>query len=356
MTRPRRAPPFPSLPSLLSRPSRPSRPLRRLVAKAALALGAAALVLPGTAGAAADNWPAQPLRWVVPYPAGGGTDVVARTLGQAIAPALGQPVVVDNRPGAATIVGADAVAHSKPDGYTLLTADTATLAANPSLYKKLPYNAEKDFVHVGMVARFPLVLVAAPGFPARTLKEVVAYAQQHPGKVNFASPGSGSPHHLAMELFMDQTHTKMTHVPYKGAAPAVQDLLAGQVDLMFVDLASGQQNVMAGKLRPLAAATPRRLSVLPNVPTVGESGVPALADFQAYAWQGVVVPAGTPRPVVARLNAELVKALKTPEVQKRFEGIGVEPVSSTPEEFAQYAHAEAERWGKLIKAKGITVD
>ncbi|WP_083383912.1 MULTISPECIES: Bug family tripartite tricarboxylate transporter substrate binding protein [Cupriavidus] len=329
---------------------------RRLAAPAALALGALALGLPGAASAAGDNWPGQPLRWIVPYPAGGGTDVVARALGQAISPALGQPVVVDNRPGAATIVGADAVAHSKPDGYTLLTADTGTLAANPSLYKKLPYSADKDFAHVSLVARFPLVLVTSPGFPAHTLKDIVAYAQQHPGKVNFASPGAGSPHHLAMELFMDQTHTKMTHVPYKGAAPAVQDLMAGQVDLMFVDLASGQQNVLAGKLRPVAVATPRRLGVLPNVPTVAESGVAGTADFQAYAWQGVVVPAGTPRPVVARLNAELVKALKSPEVQKRFEGIGVEPVSSTPEEFAQYARSEAERWGKLIKAKGITVD
>ncbi|WP_416050181.1 Bug family tripartite tricarboxylate transporter substrate binding protein [Cupriavidus basilensis] len=316
---------------------------------AALTLGAAAF----QPACAADNWPAQPIRWVVPYPAGGGTDVVARTLGQAITPALGQQVVIDNRPGAATIVGADAVAHSKPDGYTLLTADTATLAANPSLYKKLPYNADKDFVHVGMVARFPLILVATPNFPARTLKEAIEYVQKNPGKVNFASPGAGSPHHLAMELFMDQTKTRMTHVPYKGAAPAVQDLLAGQVELMFLDLASGQQNVAAGKVRALGVATPKRLTALPTVPTVAEAGVPG---FEAYAWQGVVAPAGTPKPVVTRLNAELVKALKSADVQKRFEGIGVEPVSSTPEEFAQYAHAEAERWGKLIKAKGITVD
>ncbi len=324
-----------------------SRTLAVFAATATLAIGAAA------PARAADTWPSQPIRWVVPYPAGGGTDVVARTLGQAISPALGKQVVVDNRPGAATIVGADAVAHAKPDGYTVLTADTATLAANPSLYKKLPYSAEKDFVHVGMVARFPLVLVAAPNFPAKTLREVIDYAQKNPGKVNFASPGPGSPHHLAMELFMDQTHIKMTHVPYKGAAPAVQDLLAGQVDLMFVDLASGQQNVTAGKLRAIGVATPRRLPVLPNVPTVAEGGV---AGFEAYAWQGMVAPAGTPKPIVTRLNAELVKALKSPEVQKRMEGVGVEPVSSTPEEFAQYAHAEAERWGKLIKAKGITVD
>ncbi|CAM3254921.1 Bug family tripartite tricarboxylate transporter substrate binding protein [Cupriavidus taiwanensis] len=313
------------------------------------------LALLGTASAPAraDNWPSQPIRWVVPYPAGGGTDVVARTVAQAITPGLGKQVVIDNRPGAATIVGADAVAHAKPDGYTVLTADTATLAANPSLYKKLPYNADKDFVYIGQLARFPLVLVANPNFPARTLKEAIDYAQKHPGKVNFASPGAGSPHHLAMELFMDQTRVKMTHVPYKGAAPAVQDLLAGQVDLMFLDLASGQQNVQAGKLRALGVATPRRLTVLPSVPTVAEGGV---AGFEAYAWQGMVAPAGTPKAVVTRLNAELVKALKTPEVQKKLEGVGVEAVSSTPEEFASYARAEAERWGKLIKAKGITVD
>ncbi|CAG9184208.1 hypothetical protein LMG23992_05175 [Cupriavidus laharis] len=336
-------------------PFRPSRAALRAASRTLAAFAAtAALAISATAPArAADAWPSQPIRWVVPYPAGGGTDVVARTLGQAISPALGKQVVIDNRPGAATIVGADAVAHAKPDGYTVLTADTATLAANPSLYKKLPYSADKDFVHVGMVARFPLVLVAAPNFPAKTLKEVIEYAQKNPGKINFASPGAGSPHHLAMELFMDQAHIKMTHVPYKGAAPAVQDLLAGQVDLMFVDLASGQQNVTAGKLRALGVATPKRLAMLPNVPTVAEGGV---AGFEAYAWQGVVAPAGTPKPIVNRLNAELVKALKSPEVQKRMEGVGVEPVSSTPEEFAQYAHAEAERWGKLIKAKGITVD
>ncbi|TWG85267.1 tripartite-type tricarboxylate transporter receptor subunit TctC [Cupriavidus gilardii J11] len=322
----------------------------RLFALSALVVAGA---MSGTPALADDNWPAQPIRWVVPYPAGGGTDVVARTLAQAITPALGRQVVIDNRPGAATIVGADAVAHSRPDGYTLLTADTATLAANPSLYKKLPYDPAKDFVHVGMIARFPLILVANPNFPARTLKEAVDYARQHPGKVNFASPGAGSPHHLAMELFMEQAGIRMVHVPYKGAAPAVQDLLAGQVDVMFLDLAAGQQNVLGGKLRALGAATPRRLAPLPQVPTIAEGGI---AGFEAYAWQGVVAPAGTPKSIVTRLNSELVKALKTPDVQKRFEGIGVEAVSSTPDEFAQYARAEAERWGKLIRAKGITVD
>ncbi|UZN49822.1 tripartite tricarboxylate transporter substrate binding protein [Cupriavidus cauae] len=337
--------------------ARPSLPiLRRLLNAAVLSAGALAAIaaaLPRPAAAQQPAWPTQPVRWVVPYPAGGGTDVVARTLAQAISPALGKQVVIDNRPGAATIVGADTVAHSKPDGYTILTADTATLAANPSLYRKLPYDPARDFVHVGMIARFPLILVANPNFPARTLKEAVDYARKNPDKVNFASPGAGSPHHLAMELFMEQTGIRMTHVPYKGAAPAVQDLLAGQVDVMFLDLAAGQQNVLGGKLRALGSATPKRLAALPQVPTVAEGGV---AGFEAYAWQGVVAPAGTPQPVVTRLNAELVKALKQPEVQKRFEGIGVEPVSSTPDEFAQYARTEAERWGKLIKAKGITVD
>ena len=333
---------------------RPLAALRQFASRTrllqALALSGAMLSTPALAD---DNWPAQPIRWVVPYPAGGGTDVVARTLAQAITPALGKQVVIDNRPGAATIVGADAVAHSRPDGYTVLTADTATLAANPSLYKKLPYDAGKDFVHVGMIARFPLILVANPNFPARTLKEAVDYARQNPGKVNFASPGAGSPHHLAMELFMEQTGTRMVHVPYKGAAPAVQDLLAGQVDVMFLDLAAGQQNVLGGKLRALGAATPKRLPALPQVPTIAEGGI---AGFEAYAWQGVVAPAGTPKPIVARLNSELVKALKTPDVQKRFEGIGVEPVASTPEAVAQFAGAEAERWGKVFRTKGLTVD
>lgn len=317
---------------------------------------AAAWVLAGVAlgpAQAQERYPDKPIRWVVPNPAGGGTDATVRVMATALHGALGQPLVIDNKPGASTMIGADAVARSKRDGYTILTGDNATFATNGLLYKKVAYDPVKDFRYVGQTTRLPLALVTRRDFPARTLPELIAYAREHPGKVNFATPGQGLPHHLAMELFMQQTGTRMTHVAYKGSPPAVQDLMAGQVDAMFLDLASGMPLVKEGRIRTLGLASMKRFEGLPDVPTLDEQG---LGQFEVYAWQGVVAPAGTPDVAVRRLSQEFEKVLGDPGVRRKLLEIGVEPVWSTPEEFARYAGAERERWGRLIAAKGLRLD
>ena len=222
---------------------------------------------------AQERYPDKPIRWVVPNPAGGGTDATVRVMATALHGALGQPLVIDNKPGASTMIGADAVARSKRDGYTILTGDNATFATNGLLYKKVAYDPVKDFRYVGQTTRLPLALVTRRDFPARTLPELIAYAREHPGQVNFATPGQGLPHHLAMELFKYRTGLQLTHIPYKGAAPAMQDVMAGQVGAMFLDLASGLPIVQTGKVRALAIASPKRSSVLPQLATLDELGV-----------------------------------------------------------------------------------
>ena len=307
-----------------------------------------------TLGAQAQGtYPDQPIKWVVPYPAGGGTDTLARTLADAMRGALGQPMLIDNRPGAATNIGADAVAKSKPDGYTVMSADNAMMAFNEHLFKKLPYDPAKDFTYIGAIGRFPLALVVHPGFPAKTFKEFLAYVKANPGKVNYASPGPGSPHHLAMEMFKYRTQTDMVHVPYKGAAPAMQDVVGGQVPVMFLDLASGLQYIQGNKVRALAIGTSKRSAVLPEVPTLAEEGV---KDVDVFAFQGMVGPAGMPAAIVTRLNQELNKALADPAVVKKFTDFGMETIASTPEQFKAMARAESERWGPIIKANHIALD
>ena len=315
----------------------------------------AALVLScATFGAHAQgHYPEQPIKWIVPYPAGGGTDVLARTLSEAMRTGLGQPIVVDNRPGAATNIGADLVAKSKPDGYTVMSADNAMMAFNEHLFKKLPFNPEKDFTYIGAIGRFPLALVVHPSFPAQTFKEFLAYVKANPGKVNYASVGPGSPHHLAMEMFKYRTKTDITHVPYKGAAPAIQDVVGGQVPVMFLDLASGLSFIQGNKVRALAIGTNKRSPVLPNVPTLAEEGV---ADVDVFAFQGMVGPAGLPPAVVTRLNQELNKALNDPAVVKKFTDFGMETLAASPEQFKKMARSESERWGPIIKATHITLD
>ncbi|HEX2886885.1 tripartite tricarboxylate transporter substrate binding protein [Vineibacter terrae] len=303
--------------------------------------------------ALAQAYPSQPIRWIVPYPAGGGTDVVARTLAEEMKAGLGQQIIVDNKPGAATIIGAEALKQSKPDGYTIGTGDTSTLSSNPHLYKTLPYDPAKDFVLIGMMARFNLLLVVHPSVEARTVKEFIALRAAAKEPLGYATPGIGTPHHLAMELFNQRSGSKGLHVPYKGAAPAVQDLIAGQVPSMFLDLAAGIQHVRSGKVRVLAVASAKRLAALPDVPTLAEAGV---ADSEAYALQGLAAPAGTPRPIVERLNIELVKAVGSAAVVKRFDELGVEPISSTPEQFAETVRAESTKWGALIKELKISLD
>jgi len=316
-----------------------------------LAIAASLLAL-SCAPAMADAWPSRPIEWVVPYPAGGGTDVVARTLAEAMGKKLGQPMVVNNRPGAATKIGAEYVARAKADGYVLLSADTATLAANPHLYGKMGYAADKDFTHVGLTVRFPMILVVNPSVPAKNLAEFIAWAKQQKG-ASYATPGAGSPHHLATELFGEQAGVALSHVAYRGAAPAVQDVVAGQVPFMFVDTASGQQFIAGGKLRAIGVASARRVSGFESVPTLEEQG---LKGFEAYAWQGLVVPAGTPPEVVARLNASLVEAMGSPAVKARLQALGLEPITSSSQQMAQYAAAEREKWGRVIKSAGIKVD
>lgn len=296
------------------------------------------------------HYPDKPIHWIIPNAAGGGTDVLARLLAKSIGPALGQPIVVENKPGAASMIGASILARSKPDGYTMLTGDNATFATNEHLYKNISYKPEKDFSYVSLIARFPLALVAKPSFPASNVQQLIAYVKAHPGKVTFATPGVGLPHHLAMELFMQREGLNMVHVPYKGSPAAIQAMMAGDVDVMFLDLASGYPFISEGKLKAYALASKHRFPTLPGLATMNEVGI---ADFEVYAWQGVVVPAGTPAPIVARLNTEFRKAVEDPSVRKRMIDLGVEPVTSSPQEFYDYARSESKRWGTLIAEKNL---
>ena len=303
--------------------------------------------------ASAQNYPVKPIEWVVPYPAGGGSDVVARSLSEAMGKTLGQSVVINNKPGAATNIGADYVAHAKPDGYTLLTGDTATLAANPALYSKLSYSAEKDLTPIGLLARFPMILVVNPAIPAKNLAEFLAWAKTQKAGVSYATPGAGSPHHLATELFRGKTGLNLVHVPYRGAAPAVQDVAGGQVPFMFVDTASGMGFINGGRLRAIGIASPKRVKNFETIPTLDEQG---LKGFEAFAWQGLAAPAGTPVDVITKLNKTLVEALNSTPVKARFQVLGLEPTPSTPEQMASYAKAEREKWAEVIRSSVITLD
>ena len=319
-----------------------------------LPLLAATLALAASfASAQPAAYPNQPVKWIVPYSAGGGTDNLARAVAESMRQGLQQQLVIDNRPGASTNIGAEMVARSKPDGYTVMSADNAVLAFNEHLFKSLRYSPEKDFSYIGAIGRFPLALVVTPDFPAGTFAEFVAYVKANPDKVSYASAGNGSPHHLAMELFKNRTGLKLTHIPYKGAAPAMQDIMAGQVGAMFLDLASGLPIVQTGKVRALAIASPRRSGVMPKLPTLDELGV---RDAEVFAFQGLLGPAGMPEPIVTRLNAELRKAMADQGVLKKFTDFGFEPLLLSPLEFKKLARAESERWGRVIRASHISLD
>ncbi|ABM55855.1 Uncharacterized protein UPF0065 [Verminephrobacter eiseniae EF01-2] len=313
----------------------------------------AATLLAGAAQAQPAAYPQQPLKWVVPYAPGGTTDVIARQLAVRMGQTLGQSVIADNKPGAASIIGATFIARSAPDGYTVGTADSGTLAFNPAMYASLGYDAGKDFSLIGGLGRMPLVLAVHPSFPAKDVQEFLALVRKSPGAVSSASAGSGSPLHVALELFKQQTRTDILHVAYKGAAPALQDLMAGQVNSMFVDLPASLSMIKAGKIRVLAVATPQRLALLPDVPTMAEAGVPG---YQAYAWQGLVGPAGLPTPVLERLNKELVAALSHAQTRSRLQEIGIEPMPMAPQQFADFVHDEQKRWSGVIKAASIRLD
>lgn len=301
----------------------------------------------------AQTYPARSIEWVVPYPAGGGSDVVARSLSEPMSSALGRSFIVSNKPGAATNIGASYVARAKADGYTLLTADTATLAANPTLYRSLDYSAEKDFVPVGLLARFPMVLVVNPAVPANNLKEFLAWAKTQPSGVSYASPGAGSPHHLTAELFRSQTGLNLVHVPYRGAAPAVQDVAGGQLPFMFVDTAAGMSFIQSGRLRAIGIASVTRVKNFETISTLNEQG---LKGFEAFAWQGLVAPTGTPPDVILTINKALVNALNTTSVKARFQVLGLEAMPGTPAQMASYARVEREKWAQVIRTSGIKLD
>lgn len=317
----------------------------------ALALGSAIQGLTGTA--LAQAFPAKPIRWVVPYPAGGGSDFLARTIGQQLASQVGQSVVVDNKPGANTAIGASDVARSPADGYTLLSADNGTLVFNSALYSKLSYNPDKDLLPVTLMGRFPMILAAGPGSDAKDAKDFVAKAKARPGSVSYGSAGAGSPHHLAMEMLKVSAGLHMVHIPYRGAAPALQDLAGGQVAAMMVDYAAGAAFLKAGKIRPLAVAHATRLPQLPDVPTFAELG---LKDVEAAALVGVVVPAGTPAAVVSTPHRQIAAAIAQPATRQRLIEFGIEPVANTPQQFTELIRSEVARWHKIIRTQGISLD
>jgi tripartite-type tricarboxylate transporter receptor subunit TctC len=328
--------------------------IRRIVGGAlAASFALVALGVAAPASAQGGAYPGKPIRIVVPFPPGGTTDILARAVGQQLAQAWGQQVIVDNRPGAGGNIGSELVAKSAPDGYTLLMGTVGTHAINPSLYAKMPYDHVKDFTPVILVAGVPNVLVVHPSVPANTVAELIAYGKANPGKLNFASSGSGTSIHLAGELFKVQTGLQMTHVPYKGSAPAIQDLLGGQVQLMFDNLPSALPQIKAGKLRALGVTSATRAAALPDVPTIAESGLPG---FEASSWFGLLAPAGTPRDVVARLDTEVARWLASPDAKEKLLAQGAIAGGGTSEDFARHIAAETAKWAKVVKESGAKVD
>lgn len=294
------------------------------------------------------------LRWIVPYAAGGGSDVLARLVAQRLSERLGQPVVIDNRPGGATAIGAQAVATAAPDGLTVLTADNGTLVFNSALFQKLSYDPERDFRPVGLMARFNLVLCVKPNSDIGDAKALVAAAKARPGDIAYASAGIGSPHHLSVARLAREMKIELNHAPYRGSAPALNDLIANNVDVMAVDMAAGGEYLKSGRVKPLAIMAAARHSELPNVPTVSEAL--GLSNFEAYAWQGMVLPRATPDAPAQRLTAALAAVLAEPEVQQRMRAMGIDVLSGGPEAFNTLLASERAIWVPLIKALGITVD
>ena len=326
---------------------------RRFLTAAAAGLCLSAVMPAAQAQAPEANWPSKPIRWIVPFPPGGAMDAIARTLGEKAGRTLGQPFVIENRPGAGGNIGADFVAKQPGDGYTLMITSIG-MATNKPLYGKLSYDPIKDFATVSLLAVVPNVLVTNATQPdVKTAKDVIAAARKAPGKLTYASAGNGTSIHLAGEVFTSLAQVDMLHVPYKGSGPAVSDLLGGQVNYMFDSITSARPHIESGKLRALGLTTAKRSKSLPNVPTLAEAGLPG---YEVSPWFAVFMPAATPKDIVTKVNAALLEAMKDPDVVKRFETIGAEPVGSTPEEMAQHLARESERWTKLIQERGIKLD
>ncbi len=301
----------------------------------------------------AQTYPDRPIRLVVPFPPGGGSDITGRTIAQKLGEALGQQIIVDNRGGAGGNIGTDIVAKAAPDGYTICMALSGPFSINGSLMGKLPFDPLKDFALITLAGATPNLLVAHPSVPAQSVKELIALAKASPGKLNFASSGVGTPAQLAGELFNTMAGVKLVHVPYKGAAPALTDLLAGQVQLMFSTMPPALPQVKAGKLKALAVTSAKRSLTTPELPTIAEAALPG---FEAITWYGMAAPAGTPAAIVKKLNAEVVKLLHLPEVKERLLATGTEASGTSPEEFAAYIKSEIVKWAKVVKASGARVD
>ena len=298
-------------------------------------------------------YPAKPIRWIVPYPAGGGSDFLARTIGNQLAIDVAQPVLIDNKAGGNTAIAAAETARAAPDGYTVLSADNGTLVFNPVLYRNLSYNPTRDLAPVTLMGRFPMVLIVGPASNAKDAKDFIAQAKAQPGKISFASAGAGSPHHLAMELLKQQAGLHMVHIPYRGAAPALADVAGGQLAAMMTDVAAGNAFIKGGKVRALAVANATRLPQLPDVPTFAELGIP---NVEAAALVGLVAPAATPPEVIASLQKSVAAAIRNPAVNKKLMDFGVEPVGSSSAEFAALIASESTRWHKLIRDLKIFLD
>jgi tripartite-type tricarboxylate transporter receptor subunit TctC len=299
------------------------------------------------------DYPERSVRWIVPFPAGGGTDVVSRLLAQPMNKSFGQSFVIDNKPGAGTMIGAEAVANAKPDGYTIGTLDVSTVALNPGLYNNVRYDPATDFKYIGGTARFPFVLIVNLSVPADNLRELIDLAKKMPGKLTYATPGLGGPNHLGMELFQQKAGIKLLHVPYRGDAPALQDLIGKQIDMYLVNTAAGLPYINSGKVKAIAIAMKMRNAALPDIPTFSEAGVP---DFEAYAWQGLAAPAGTSEAMIDRLSSGLQSALEDEETKHKLAEMGVEPFPLTSDQFSAHVKEQGKLWGAIIRNAGIRLN
>ena len=324
---------------------------RRRMFEIAVAAGVC-LAAAWPADAQAD-FPERPVTLIVPFPAGGSTDLVARVVAEKMSANLGQQIVVDNRGGAGGNVGSAAAAKAEADGYTILMGTVATHALNPALYKKMPYDPVKDFAPVSLLVVVPNVLVVNPDFPAHSVAELIALAKEKPGELSYASSGNGTPLHLSGELFKSMAGIDMVHVPYKGAGPALIDVMGGHVPIMFDNLPSSTEHIKAGKLRGLAVTTAERAPSMPDLPTVAESGLPG---YETYTWNALFAPAGTPPEVIAKLNEAAVQAVADPQVQAKLKDVGASVVGSTPEQLAAHVQAELAKWAPVVKASGAQID
>jgi tripartite-type tricarboxylate transporter receptor subunit TctC len=317
-------------------------------ARAALA----ALLLSALAGAASAQYPSHPVRFIVPSAVGGGTDIIARAIALKLSESLGAQFVVENRPGAGQMIGIELAAKAPADGYTILMA-ASTLAINPIMYKAVPYDPVRDFAPITQAATLPNVVVVHPSLPVKSISELIAYAKAHPGQLNFASAGIGTSPQMSIELLKSMAGIDMVHIPYKGTAPGVVDVLAGQVLVMAPNVLTALPHIKSGKLRALAVTSPKRSAALPDVPTVAEAGLPG---YDSTQWYGVLAPAGTQREIVARLHGAIARALRDEEVGRRLAADGAEPVGSSPEEFAAFIKSETEKWAKVARAAGIKAE